>query len=71
MTATDHPRLSRNLAEVIDDLYAAHAPPRDHDRLLELVEQQVRRVMWLAEKPLRAELRALEEYARRRRRAAP
>jgi hypothetical protein len=30
-----HPRLSRNLAEVIDDLYAAHAPPRDRERMLD------------------------------------
>ena len=33
MTEAERERLSRNLAEVIDDLYRQHAPPRDHERL--------------------------------------
>ena len=30
------PPLARNIAEVIDDLYRQHAPPRDHERLIEM-----------------------------------
>jgi hypothetical protein len=40
-------RLSRNLAEVIDDLYREHAPPRDHERMLDLVQHQIRHAILL------------------------
>jgi hypothetical protein len=39
--------LVRNLAEVIDDLYRSNAAPRDRERLLDLVQLQVERAMWL------------------------
>ena len=42
MTEAERERLSRNLAEVIDDLYRQHAPPRDHERLIQLVQVQIR-----------------------------
>jgi hypothetical protein len=42
--------LARNLAEVIDDLYRQHAPPRDHERMIELVQHQVRRAMLMERK---------------------
>ena len=50
MTEAEHERLSRNLAEVIDDLYRQHAPPRDHERLIQLVQVQIRHAMSLAER---------------------
>ena len=40
--------LARNIAVVIDDLYRQHAPPRNHERLIELVQHHVERAMWLA-----------------------
>jgi hypothetical protein len=43
-------RLARNLAEVIDELYRSNAPPRDRERLLDLVQKQVERAMWLGRK---------------------
>jgi hypothetical protein len=39
MTEAESERLSRNLVEVIDDLYRQHAPPRDHERLIQLVTE--------------------------------
>ena len=48
MTEAERERLSRNLAEVIDDLYRQHAPPRDHERLIQLVQVQIRHAMSLA-----------------------
>jgi hypothetical protein len=45
MTEAERERLSRNLAEVIDDLYRQHAPPRDHERLIQLVQVQIRHAM--------------------------
>jgi hypothetical protein len=29
------PPFARNIAEVIDDLYRQHAPPRNHERMIE------------------------------------
>jgi hypothetical protein len=29
------PPLARNIVEVIDDLYRQHAPPRNHERMIE------------------------------------
>ena len=51
--------LVRNIAEVIDDLYRQHSPPRDHDHLLALVRHQLAHVRWLAEKPLHDAIREL------------
>jgi hypothetical protein len=53
MTEAERERLSRNLAEVIDDLYRQHAPPRDHERLIQLVQVQIRHAMSLAERRAR------------------
>ena len=53
MTEAERERLSRNLAEVIDDLYRQHAPPRDHERLIQLVQVQIRHAMSLAERSAR------------------
>jgi ParB-like chromosome segregation protein Spo0J len=39
--------LARNLAEVIDDLYRSNAPPRHRERMLDLVQGQIERAMWL------------------------
>jgi hypothetical protein len=39
--------LVRNIAEVIDDLYREHSPPRDHDYLLALIQHQIAHVPWL------------------------
>jgi len=50
MTEAERERLSRNLAEVIDDLYRQPAPPRDHERLIQLVQVQIRHAMSLAER---------------------
>ena len=50
MTEAESERMSRNLAEVIDDLYRQHAPPRDHERLIQLVQVQIRHAMSLAER---------------------
>ena len=36
--------LARNIAEVIDDLYRQHAPPRDHERLISLVQHQIEKL---------------------------
>jgi hypothetical protein len=53
MTEAESEQLSRNLAEVIDDLYRQHAPPRDHERLMQLVQVQIRHAMSLAERSAR------------------
>ena len=50
MTEAERERLSRNLAEVIDDLYRQHAPPRDHERLIQLVQVQIRHATSFAER---------------------
>jgi hypothetical protein len=42
--------LARNIAEVIDDLHRQHAPPRDHERMIELVQHQIEHVMRMAVK---------------------
>jgi hypothetical protein len=55
MTEAERERPSRNLAEVIDDLYRQHAPPRDHERLIQLVQVQIRHAMSLAERSARLE----------------
>jgi hypothetical protein len=47
MTEAERQRLSRNLAEAIDDLYREHASPRDHERMIELVQVQIKRAMLL------------------------
>jgi hypothetical protein len=47
--------IARNLAEVIDDLYRQHAPPRDHERMIALVQKQIERAMWLARKGVQQE----------------
>ena len=52
MTEAERERLSRNLAEVIDDLYR-QLPPRDHERLIQLVQVQIRHAMSLAERSAR------------------
>ena len=54
MTEAERERPSRNLAEVIDDLYRQHAPPRDHERLIRFVQVQIiRHAMSLAERSAR------------------
>jgi hypothetical protein len=40
--------LARKIAEVIDDLYRQHAPPRNHERLIELVQHQIEHAMRMA-----------------------
>ena len=40
--------LARNIAEVIDDLYRQHAPPRNHERMIELVQHQIEHAMRMA-----------------------
>ena len=52
-------RLLVNLAEVIDDLYREHSPPRDHDYLMRLIRCQLARVQFLAERPLHDEIKEL------------
>ena len=55
--------LAHNIAEVIDDLYREHSPPRDHDYMIALIQHQIEHVQWITAKPLREEierLRALE-----------
>ena len=49
-TQTERDRVARNLAEEIDDLYREGAAPRDRDRLLDLVQAQVSRAMWLGKR---------------------
>jgi hypothetical protein len=51
--------LARNIAEVIDDLYREHVPPRDHERLIALVQHQVEHVCAPTAKPLNEEIRRL------------
>jgi hypothetical protein len=46
-TKTERDRMARNLAEAIDDLYRDGAAPRDHERLIDLVQVQVLRAMWI------------------------
>jgi hypothetical protein len=40
--------LARNIAEVIDELYRQHAPPRNHERMIELVQHQIEHAMQMA-----------------------
>lgn len=49
--------LARNIAEVIDDLYRQHAPPRDDGRLISLVQHQIEHVCAPTAKPLNEEIR--------------
>jgi hypothetical protein len=57
--------LARNIAEVIDDLYREHSPPRDHESLLALVQHQIGHVQRVTAKPLEDEIKwLLEEQAR-------
>jgi hypothetical protein len=58
-------QLARNIAEVIDDLYREHSPPRDHDRLIALIQHQIEHVQWLTAKPLREEIKRLREEIER------
>jgi hypothetical protein len=44
---TERDGITRNIAEVIDDLYREAAPPRDRNRLLDLVQRQVNRAVSL------------------------
>jgi ATP/maltotriose-dependent transcriptional regulator MalT len=37
--------LARNIAEVIDDLYRQHAPPRSQERLIALIQHQIKHAM--------------------------
>jgi hypothetical protein len=57
--------LARNIAEVIDDLYRQHAPPRDHERLIALIQHQIEHVQRLTAKPLNEEIRRLREEIER------
>lgn len=57
--------LVRNIAEVIDDLYRQHSPPRDHDHLLALIRHQLAHVRWVAEKPLHDLIKELRGEIRR------
>ena len=57
--------LARNIAEVIDDLYRQHAPPRDHDYLIALVQHQIEHVQWVTAKPLNEEVERLGKEAER------
>lgn len=52
-------RLLRNIAEVVDDLYREHSPPRDHDYLMRLIRSQLAHVQFLAERPLHDEIKEL------------
>jgi len=47
MTRAEIERLSRNWAEVIHDLYRDDAAPRSRERLIELVQVQIKRVIGL------------------------
>ena len=40
--------LARNIAEAIDDLYRQHAPPRNHERMIQLVQHQIEHAMRMA-----------------------
>jgi hypothetical protein len=51
--------LVRHIAEVVDDLYREHSPPRDHEYLLALIRHQIAHVRWLAEKPLHDTIKQL------------
>jgi hypothetical protein len=44
--------LARNIAEVIDDLYRQHAPPRDHQLLIALIQHQIEHVQWVMTRQL-------------------
>jgi predicted RNase H-like nuclease (RuvC/YqgF family) len=57
--------LARNIAEVIDGLYAEHSPPRDHDRLIALIQHQIEHVQWVTAKPLREEIERLGKEVER------
>lgn len=57
--------MARNIAEVIDDLYRQHAPPRDHECLISLIQHQIERVQWLTAKPLREEIKRLRDEVER------
>jgi hypothetical protein len=57
-------RLSLNLAEVIDDLYREHAPPRDHERMLDLVQHQIRHAILLEKRSWQKVLAANAEVER-------
>jgi hypothetical protein len=58
-------KLALNIAEVIDDLYQQHAPPRDHERLIELIEHQIKHVQRLTAKPLYEEIKRQRKEAER------
>jgi hypothetical protein len=53
MNPMERERLVRNIAEEIDDLYRQHASPRDHERLIQLVQKQIDRAMYFAERAAR------------------
>lgn len=57
--------LARNLAEVIDDLYRATSPPRDHDYLIALIQRQIEHVQQVTAKPLRDEIERLRDEIER------
>jgi hypothetical protein len=49
-TRAERERVARNLAEAIDALYRESAAPRDRERLIDLVQVQVSRAMWLGKR---------------------
>jgi hypothetical protein len=57
--------LARNIAEVIVDLFRAHAPPRDHESLIALVQHQVEHVQRVTAKPLSDEIKGLRKEIER------
>ena len=63
------PPFARNIAEVIDDLYRQHAPPRNHERMIELVRHQIEHAMRMAVEEERRR-RDLVDPARRHFRSA-
>ena len=58
--------LARNIAEVIDDLYRQHAPLRNHERMIELVQHRIEHTMQQLQDRYRLaiELRLVQELSR-------
>jgi hypothetical protein len=57
--------LARNIAEIIADLFHPHAPPRDQESMLVLVQRQIEHVQRVTAKPLREEIERLGKEAER------
>jgi hypothetical protein len=49
---------------VIDDLYREHAAPRDHERMLDLVQHQIRHAILLGKRSWQKMLAASAEVER-------